>query len=97
MPTGTATISFGTSLPDVPASEASVTVTGQTSILSTSFIEAWIMAESTASNTTTDHLFAGVSVKLVCGDIVVGTGFTIYATCIAGLLHGDLKVKWVYT
>ncbi len=93
MPTGTATIAFGAT----PTAEGSIDVTGQTAILSTSFVEAFIMAESTATNDTTDHQFAGVSVKLVCGNISVGTGFTIYATCIAGLITGDLKVKWVYT
>lgn len=91
--TGTATIAFGST----PTSEGSIAVTGQTGILSGSLCEAWIMGnDSTAGNTTTDHLFAGVSLKTICADVVAGTGFTIYATSTAGLVTGDMKVKWVW-
>lgn len=93
MPTGTATISFGST----PTAEGSVTVTGQTSILTTSYVEAFLMAEAATGNTVTDSLFAGVALRLIVSDIVNATGFTINATSIAGLITGDISVRWVYT
>lgn len=89
---GTATIPFGST----PAAEGSVAVTGQTGITGTSSVEAWMMVDSTTDNDTVDHQWAGIALKLVCGNIVAGTGFTIYATSVAGLITGDLKVKWVW-
>ena len=92
--TGTATLSFGST----PTAEGSVTVSGQTGILTTSFAEAFIMGnDSTSDNTTTDHQFAGIALRLVCADLVANTGFTIYVTSIAGLISGDLKIRWVWS
>lgn len=70
MATGTATVSFGST----PASEASVTVTGQSGITTGSFAEAFMMGDSTSDNDVTDHKFAGVSFRIVCSDLVAGTG-----------------------
>lgn len=93
MPTGTATISFGST----PVLEGTVTVTGQTGILTSSLCEAWVMGnDSTSDNTTIDHQFAGIALRTVCADVVANTGFTIYATSIAGFITGDLKIKWVW-
>jgi predicted transcriptional regulator len=74
-----------------------VTVTGQTAIVSNSFAEAFMMADSTSDNTVTDHQLAGVMFRIVCGDIVEGTGFTIYVTSIGGLVTGDFSIKWVWS
>lgn len=93
MATGTATVSFGST----PASEASVTVTGQSGITTGSFAEAFMMGDSTSDNDVTDHKFAGVSFRIVCSDLVAGTGFTIYATTTAGLATGDFQIKWVWS
>lgn len=93
MATGTVNIDFGLT----PSTEATVTVTGQSAILSTSFVEAFIMAGSTATNDSNGHLFAGVSFRLVCGDIVETTGFTIYVTCISGMATGEFQIKWVWS
>jgi hypothetical protein len=90
--TGTATISFGAT----PVSEGSVTVTGQTGILSGSFVEAFLMVEAATGNTVTDARFAGVSLRIIVGDIVAATGFTIYATATSGLITGDLNIRWVW-
>lgn len=90
--TGTATISFGST----PTSEGSVTVTGQGSILSGSFVEAFLMVESATGNTVDDVKFAGVSLRIIVGDIVASTGFTIYATAISGLITGDVNIRWVW-
>lgn len=92
MPTGTATVSFGA----IPATGATVEITGQTSILATSLAEAWVMGDVTTDNNENAHLFAGVSFRLTCGVITPGVGFTVYITCIAGKCTGDFKIKWVW-
>ena len=72
--TGTTTIDFG-AFPG--ASDASVAITGQTGILVGSIIEAWLVAQPTADHTADEHRVETISVT--CGNIVAGTGFTIYA------------------
>jgi hypothetical protein len=89
---GTATIDFG-SWPG--ANETSVVVTGQAGINSTSNVEAYFMAESTADHTVSDHEYAPCFIKLACGNIVVGTSFTIFARC-ADQMQGTFKVHWVW-
>lgn len=93
MPVGTATIDFGST----PVVEASVVVTGQAAITALSFVEAFVQSESTADNSETNHRFAGVSFRMVCGTIVVGTGFTIYVTCLSGKATGTFKIRWVWS
>lgn len=73
MPTGTALLDFG-SFPG--ASDASVVVTGQTGIASGSFVEAWISPSVTADHTADEHVVE--TLEVVAGNIVAGTGFTIY-------------------
>lgn len=71
---GVTTIDFG-AFPG--ASDASVAITGQTGILVGSIIEAWLVAQPTADHTADEHRVETISVT--CGNIVAGTGFTIYA------------------
>ncbi len=87
---GTAVLDFGAT----PTLEASVVVTGQAGILTTSAIDAFVQESSTVDNTTTDHLFAGVSLRLVAGNVIAGTGFTIYATSLIGGATGTFNIKW---
>lgn len=70
---GTATLDFG-AFPG--ASDASIAVTGQAGILSGSFVEAWISPAATADHTADEHLVE--TLKVMAGNIVAGTGFTIY-------------------
>lgn len=58
-------------------SDAAVVVTGQTSIVAGSLVEAWIRPEATADHTADEHMVE--SLKVIAGNIVAGTGFTIYA------------------
>lgn len=90
--TGSATLDFGST----PTDEASVTVTGQAGILAGSDVEAYFMADSTADNGTDEHAEGAALCKLVCGNIVPGTGFTIYAHAIAALGLNTFKVRWVW-
>lgn len=71
--TGQTTLDFGT-FPG--ASDASVAVTGQASIASGSLVEAWIRPAATADHTADEHMVE--TVWVVAGNIVAGTGFTIY-------------------
>lgn len=87
---GTATLAFGST----PAIETTVVITGQSWVAADSEIHAYVMATSTASNGTDDHLQAGVFMRFVVGDLVVGTGFTIYAYVINGYVTGDFTICW---
>lgn len=58
-------------------SDAEITVTGQTGILATSNVQAWIVAQPTIDHTADEHRVETLSV--CCGNIVPNTSFTIYA------------------
>jgi len=73
MPQGTTLLNFG-AFPGV--SDAVVTVIGQTSILAASLVESWIFPASTADHSADEHMLE--TIKVFAGNIVAGTGFTIY-------------------
>ena len=70
--TGIATIDFGV----FPGSnEASIAVTGQTTISTTSKCEAFVMADDTTSDhTAADHRYFAALVGLSCGTPTLATG-----------------------
>ena len=74
MATGTVNIDFG-AFPG--SSDASVAITGQSGILSTSLVEAWIFPADTDDHSADEHLVE--QIKVIAGNIVEGVGFTIYA------------------
>ena len=57
------------------ASDASVAVTGQASILVGSLVEAWIYPKDTTDHTADEHMLE--SIKVFAHTIVAATGFTI--------------------
>ena len=71
---GGTTVSFG-AFPG--ASDTSATVTGQAGIVSGSRVRAWIQATATADHSADEHWLETLDV--LAGNIVPGTGFTIYA------------------
>jgi hypothetical protein len=73
MAQGTTTINFG-SFPG--SSDTSVDVTGQTGITGSSLVEAWIYPVATADHSADEHMVE--TVKAVAGNVVAGTGFTVY-------------------
>lgn len=73
MATGTATVDFG-AFPG--ASDASLVITGQGSIVAGSLVEVWLRPAATADHTADEHLLE--TLKVMAGNIVAGTGFTIY-------------------
>ncbi len=58
------------------ASDASVTVTGQAGILTTSNVRVWLRPATTVDHTVDEHMVADI--RLVAANLVAGTGFTIY-------------------
>ena len=74
MATGTAVIDFG-AFPG--KSDASVDVIGQSSIVAGSLVEAWIRPVATADHSADEHMLE--TLKVFAGNIVAGTGFTVYA------------------
>ena len=71
---GTATVNFG----GFPGStDCSVLVTGQTGIQAGSLVEAWLIPVGTSDHSADEHIADGP--RIMAGNIVPGTGFTIYA------------------
>lgn len=87
---GIVDIDFGST----PSNEASVTVTGQTGILTTSTVDAQIMARATSDNTATMHQLAAINMRLSVSQPVADSGFTITAYCLIGYATGKFSVNW---
>lgn len=76
MPAGSTTIDFGV----FPGStHATVDIAGQTSILGTSLVEAWLMPKDTADHSADEHVVSGI--KIIAGPPSAGVGFTIHGVC----------------
>jgi hypothetical protein len=74
---GEGVVDFG----DWPGStEAKLVVTGQTSISSTSIVQAWLMPKPTMTDTHSIDDQRLEPIKVIACDIVPGVGFTIYAS-----------------
>lgn len=86
---GTAIIDFSTG-----KLEATVTVTGQGAIVSGSLVEAWPALTVTANNPVDGANEEEFTVT--AGDIVAGTGFTIYARPKVGKAFGQYNMFWVW-
>jgi hypothetical protein len=53
-----------------------VAVTGQAGILAGSLVEAWLFPAATADHTADEHWVE--TIEVMAGNVVAGTGFTIY-------------------
>ena len=84
---GTAILDFGTN-----QGAASVAVTGQTGILTTSNIHATVSAVATA-NKGADEVYMD-PIVLSVGPPTAGTGFTIYGTSLNKFTSGQYQVNW---
>ena len=85
---GTTTINFGGK-----ATDASVFVSAP-AITAGQLVEAWVFPAATASNTADNHWVD--TIVVVAGNVVAGSGFTIYAKVDEGFGHGVFNVGWVY-
>jgi hypothetical protein len=100
MAVGTAVVDFG-AFPG--KADTSVAVTGQATILTTSLVEAWIRPQdATADHSVDEHIMAQTGIIVViAGNIVAGTGFTIYAMTGAAdgadaRMYGTFNVNWAW-
>lgn len=91
--TGTTTVDFGT-YPGKP--DASVVVTGQAGILTTSMVEAYINPKATASHSEDEHIIEKIGVFVPSSLIIAGTGFTIKVQAYDRKLYGLYTVNWVW-
>ena len=67
--------------------EASVAVTGQAGIVGGSLVEAWVFPTATADHSADEHLIDPP--RVIAGNVVAGTGFTIYAYAQPGYAMND--------
>jgi hypothetical protein len=92
MAMGVATLDFG-AFPG--KTDASLAVTGQTSIVSGSALEAWVQPAATVEHTADEHWVENI--KVSAGNIVASTGFTIYGKSTDGTrLYGRYNIGWVW-
>ena len=87
--TGSATLDFGTA--SKPA--ASVAVTGQASIIAGSKVEAFVRLAVSADHSADEHMVE--QLKIMAGNIVAGTGFTIYGEAYPQT-SGQWNIDWVW-
>jgi hypothetical protein len=89
---GTAILNFGAA----PGSnQASVAVTGQTSILSTSAVQPFFMQDTTSDHGPQDHQFADLVISLTASVPTPGVGFTISGLA-ADNIVGTFQVRFVW-
>lgn len=87
---GTAVLDFGSA----PGTNIATTVvTGESTILTGSVVEAYLMADSTATHNAYEHMILPITVT--CGSVVAGTGFTITASSPLRLT-GTFSVNWIW-
>lgn len=58
-------------------SDTSLAIIGQAGIAAGSLVEAWLFPAATADHSSDEHVVENI--KITAGNIVAGTGFTIYA------------------
>lgn len=87
---GTASLNFGVA---PGATDAQVVITGQTGILSTSSVSAWVVPAATADHSVDEHWVEDLIVT--AGNIVNGVGFTIYGLS-KSTTYGAFNVQWIW-
>lgn len=91
---GTATIDFGAS---PGANQASVTVTGQTTISTTSKVSVFVMSDDTSSShTAADHQYLPLFASFTAGMPTAATGFPINGRS-SEKLQGAWTLRWVWS
>jgi len=86
---GITTVDFGTAPGN---SDAHVDITGQTAILDGSILGTWIIAKTTSDHSVDEHW--ADDLEVIAGNIVPGTGFTIYAKTNVGRSFGQYSIAW---
>jgi hypothetical protein len=90
MATGTSTIDFGST----PTDNATILVTGQTGLTTSSHLEAFIQsADTSTDNDAQSHRQFAYSAKLSC-EYVSDTSFYVNADLMIGLAMGTFKLHY---
>jgi hypothetical protein len=88
---GVTTIDFGA----FPGNtNVSLDITGQGSIGSGAAVDAWLMPAATADHSIDEHVVDGP--VIMAGNVVAGTGFTIYGAAMNNNAYGLWTVAWVW-
>ena len=87
---GIGTIDFG----DSGSEMASVVITGQATILTTSKIFVCIRAEATSNNSYECAIIEDI--RLIPGYIIMGTSFTVFGICKTGIAQGKYNFSWMW-
>jgi hypothetical protein len=92
--TAKATLDFGTANP--PLREATLAITGQTTIGASPAITVWISGDdATATNSQENHKIAMRILSLTAESIIAGTGFTIRGIS-EGDISGTISLHWMW-
>jgi hypothetical protein len=70
-------------------------ITGQAAIAADSLVKAWLMAKATANRSIDEVRLEEMDV--VAGNIVPGTGFTIYGKTRNARIRGEFAVGWEFS
>ena len=89
-PTATATVDLGVN----PVSNASVTVI-DAGITAASYVQVFVMGDSTVDNDLDAHLHAGASWKMA--PVPAAGSFTLYIDAIIDLCWGTFKIRYTYS
>jgi hypothetical protein len=78
-------------------SDASVVVTGQSGIQAASTVKAWLQPAVTSDHSADEHIVE--TLEVFAGNIVAGTGFTIYGVNTSPTigLYGKWNVGWLWS
>jgi hypothetical protein len=98
MATGTAELDFGAA---PGKTDASLAVTGQAAIVSGTLVEAWLRPIATTDHSADEHMVE--TLQVFAGNIVAGTGFTIYGISTAQFpganshnIYGKWTIAWAW-
>lgn len=85
---GTAIVDFGAG----GATDTLLAITGQTGIVATSAVVATVLAMPSADHSADEHW--AETLFITAGNIIPGTGFTIYAKCGNSPCFGKFNIAW---
>ena len=94
MPTGTTTVDFGSGAPQANDTLKTVAITGQGAIVAGSLVEGWVRVAASSDHNIDEHSIENLTVT--AGNIVAGTGFTLYITCTEGKTYGVWNLNWAW-
>jgi hypothetical protein len=90
---GTSTLDFGAA---PGTNQVELAVTGLTGITAGATPKVWINYEASPSHTADEQLLLSQFMNVMAGNVVAGTGFTIYAVAPYIRVSGEIKVRWSY-